>query len=110
MRLGANWLTHQLSMHPLCFGLLSCGNSNAISFRNWKFIRKRSQDMKQRWLIVPLPASDATPTIELASHTHEELVALMAIAIESMHLQQANLPQQAKEAHTDDRIAATSQD
>jgi hypothetical protein len=35
-------------------------------------------------------------------------VALMAIAIESMHLQQANLPQQAKEAHTDDRIAAAS--
>lgn len=66
--------------------------------------------MKQRWLIEPLPASDSTPTVELASLTHVELVALMATAIESMHLQQANLPQQAKEAHTDDRIAAASQD
>ena len=66
--------------------------------------------MKQRWLIEPLIASNSTLTVELASHTHVELVALMASAIESVHLQQANLPQQAKEAHTDDRIAAASQD
>ena len=66
--------------------------------------------MKQRWLIEPRPASDSTLTVELASHTHVELVALMATAIESVYLQQANLFQLTTEAHTDERIAAASQD
>jgi hypothetical protein len=59
--------------------------------------------MKQLWLIKPLPASESTLTLELDSHTHDELVALMAAGIESLYLQQANLPRQAKETSTDER-------
>jgi hypothetical protein len=39
--------------------------------------------------------------LELDSHTHDELVALMATAIESMHSQQFLSPEQAQEAPVD---------
>lgn len=66
--------------------------------------------MKQLWLIKPPTASESTITSELDSHTHGDLVALMAAAIEAMHFQQANSPQQPKEASTDESITAASQD
>jgi hypothetical protein len=66
--------------------------------------------MKQLWLIEPLAASESTITSEFDSHTHGELVALMAAAIEALHLEHANSPQQVKEASSDESTAAASQD
>ena len=64
--------------------------------------------MKQLWLIKPLLVNESTLTLELDSQTHGDLVALMARAIASVHLQQTNLPQQDKEV-SDERTATTSQ-
>ena len=66
--------------------------------------------MKQRWLIKALPEKESTPTLELDSQTHAELVTLMASAIESVHVQEANLLQESKEAFTDEQTATASQD
>ena len=66
--------------------------------------------MKQRWLIKPPPVSESTLTLEFASPTHSELVALMAKAIESVRLQQVNLPHQAQDTPTDERSATPSKD
>ncbi len=66
--------------------------------------------MKQLWLIKPPTASESTITSVLNSRTHGELVALMAAAIEALHLQQANSPRQAKEVSSDESITAASQD
>ena len=65
--------------------------------------------MKQRWLIKP-PKDESTLRLELDSQTHVELVALMATAIEALHLQQANILQQTTEAATDEHTATTPQD
>jgi len=66
--------------------------------------------MQQLWLIKAAAASESTSPLELDPRTHDELVVLMATAIESMHFQQANLPQQAKETSTDEPTRITSQD
>lgn len=66
--------------------------------------------MKQLWLIKPPTASESTNISEFDSHTHGELVALMAAAIEAMHLQQASPPQHVKEASADESTASESQD
>ena len=65
--------------------------------------------MKQHWLFEPPPADTSAPTVELGATTHAELVNLMAIAIASVHCEQANLPQHIKEA-SHERIAIISQD
>ena len=64
--------------------------------------------MKQRWLIKPHLANEPTRTLELDSPTRDELIILMATAIESVYLQHLNL--KTKEALTDERITAASQD
>lgn len=66
--------------------------------------------MKQRWLIELPPRDESTLTLELDSETQVDLVALMATAIECLHLQQSNIHQQAKEALTDERTTSASQD
>jgi hypothetical protein len=97
-------------MHILYSGLLSWANSIAISLWYWKLVRKGSREMKQLWLINPPTVSESTITSELESHTHGEIIALMAAAIEAMRLQKANEPQQVKEASADESITAASQD
>lgn len=66
--------------------------------------------MKQLWLIKPPTASESAITSEFDSHTHSELVALTATAIEAMHLQQASPSQQVKEASADESTTSESQD
>ncbi len=66
--------------------------------------------MQQLWLIRAATVSESTTPLELDSRTHEELVVLMAVAIESTYLQQANSPQHAKEASTDEPTTTASQD
>jgi hypothetical protein len=64
--------------------------------------------MKQLWLIKPLPVKESMLTLDLASQTHRDLVALMARAIQSVHVQQTNLLQQDKEV-SDERAATAPQ-
>ena len=66
--------------------------------------------MQQLWLIMAAAASESTSPLELDPRTHDELVVLMATAIESMHFQQANLSLEAKEASTDDPTTTALQD
>ena len=66
--------------------------------------------MQQLWLIKAAAVSESTSPLELDPPTHDELVVLMAAAIESMHFQQANLPLKAKEGSTDEPTTTASQD
>jgi hypothetical protein len=65
--------------------------------------------MKQRWLINPLPVNELSPTFELNSPARDELITLMATAIEHVCLQQTNLHQQTHGVPTDE-LTTTSQD
>jgi hypothetical protein len=65
--------------------------------------------MKQRWLIKP-PKDESTLRLEVDSQTQLELVALMAAAIEALHLLQADTPRQTTEAATDEYTATAPQD
>ncbi len=64
--------------------------------------------MKQLWLIKPLPVKESMLILDLDSQTHRDLVALMARAIQSVHVQQTTLPQQDKEV-SDERAATAPQ-
>jgi hypothetical protein len=45
--------------------------------------------VKQLWLLEPIPARELGPAIPLDPRTRDELLALMAIAIETVHVNQA---------------------
>ncbi len=56
--------------------------------------------MNQLWLLEPIPARELEPAIPLDPKTRDELLALMATAIETVHVNQA------KGATKDARLAA----
>lgn len=56
--------------------------------------------MIQLWLLDPIPARELEPAIPLDPRTRDELLALMATAIETVHINQA------KGATKDERLAA----
>ncbi len=56
--------------------------------------------MNQLWLLDPIPARELDPAIPLDLRTRDELLALMATAVESVHVNQA------KGATKDARLAA----
>ena len=62
--------------------------------------------MKQRWLIKPLSENVSTPTLQLDPATHDELITLMATAIESVYLPHP----ETHGALTDERTTTASQD
>jgi hypothetical protein len=56
--------------------------------------------VNQLWLLKPIPAREIDPTIPLDPRTRDELLALMAAAIETVHINQE------KGATKDERLTA----
>lgn len=62
--------------------------------------------MKQRWLIPTLPERESTFSLSLDSPTRDELISLMAEAIEFICFQEAHLLQLDKGTFNDSRNAS----